>query len=53
MDRREFVSLAAAAPGLPLLAGTATRGPGRTSAQAFTFYSPLAEEWHRGGSYFP
>jgi pimeloyl-ACP methyl ester carboxylesterase len=52
MDRREFVSLSAALPGLPLLAGRTGVVSRPTPPQAFTFYSPLSEEWYRGGRYF-
>ena len=50
MDRREFVALAAAAPTLPAIAAVNERRPARQ--QAFTFYSPLSEDWYRGGQYF-
>ncbi len=54
MDRREFVTLAAGAPALPLIAGAAAPPSSRRALpqETFTFYSPLAEEWHRGGRYF-
>ena len=51
MKRREFVN-AAMAPAIAAIAGMAK--PVRAVAQqtGFTFYSPLAEEWFRGGKYF-
>jgi pimeloyl-ACP methyl ester carboxylesterase len=56
MNRREFVALAAAAPALPAIT-TANSGPAErrgpmSTQQAFTFYSPLSEEWYQGGDYF-
>jgi pimeloyl-ACP methyl ester carboxylesterase len=48
MNRREFVALAAAVPGLPALA----THPVLRAQQSFTFYSSLSEEWYRGGQYF-
>ena len=50
MNRREFVALAAAAPAIPGLAGA--RSAWAAPRQAFTFYSPLSEEWYAGGEYF-
>jgi pimeloyl-ACP methyl ester carboxylesterase len=66
MDRRGFVKLAAASPALvsPIYAGCSDGNPGGDasgtligtpsldSQTGFTFYSPLAEEWYRGGQYF-
>ena len=66
MDRKAFVKLAAASPALasPIYAGcsegdssseenrTVTGTPSLDSQTGFTFYSPLAEEWYRGGQYF-
>ena len=50
MNRREFVALAATVPGVSALSGLAS---GRAAQQEpFTFYSPLAEDWHRSGEYF-
>jgi pimeloyl-ACP methyl ester carboxylesterase len=56
MKRREFVALAAAAPALAAAAPAVDRDSrsavARTRQQAFTFYSPLSEEWYQGGDYF-
>ena len=66
MDRKAFVKLAAASPALasPIYAGcsdgnpdgdasgTVIGAPSLDSQTGFTFYSPLAEEWYRGGQYF-
>jgi pimeloyl-ACP methyl ester carboxylesterase len=66
MDRKAFVKLAAASPALasPIYAGCSDGNPGGDASGAvigtpsldsqtgFTFYSPLAEEWYRGGQYF-
>ena len=66
MDRKAFVKLAAASPALasPIYAGgsdgnldgdasgTVMGAPSSDSQTAFTFYSPLAEQWYRGGQYF-
>ena len=66
MDRKAFVKLAAASPVLasPIYAGCPNGNPGGDangavigtpsldSQTGFTFYSPLAEEWYRGGQYF-
>ncbi len=66
MDRKAFVKLAAASPVLasPIYAGCSNGNPGGDangavigtpsldSQTGFTFYSPLAEEWYRGGQYF-
>lgn len=57
MNRRQFVALAAAAPGLPTMARAAlpsgsTRPDGPARQQSFTFYSSLSEEWYRGGQHF-
>ncbi len=66
MDRRGFVKLAAASPALasPIYvggsdgnldgdaSGTVIGSPSSDSQTAFTFYSPLSEEWYRGGQYF-
>ena len=65
MDRRGFVKLAAASPALasPIYAGGSDGnldgdasgtviGTPSLDSQTFTFYSPLAEQWYRGGQYF-
>ena len=66
MDRRGFVKLAAASPALasPIYvggsdgnpdgdaSGTVIGSPSPDSQAAFTFYSPLAEQWYRAGQYF-
>ena len=66
MDRKAFVKLAAASPALasPIYvggsdgnpdgdaSGTVIGSPSPDSQTAFTFYSPLAEQWYRGGQYF-
>jgi pimeloyl-ACP methyl ester carboxylesterase len=66
MDRRGFVKLAAASPALasPIYAGgsvgnldgdasgTVIGSPSPDPQTAFTFYSPLAEQWYRAGQYF-
>ena len=66
MDRRGFVKLAAASPALasPIYvggsdgnldgdaSGTVIGTPSLDSQTAFTFYSPLAEQWYRAGEYF-
>ncbi len=58
MNRRDFMTLTALAPGLAAFGqGGAPRPPAaspqvRDQLGAFTFFSPLAEEWHRGGQYF-
>jgi pimeloyl-ACP methyl ester carboxylesterase len=48
MDRREFMTLAAVSPGLAAL----SQQPRRSAQTPFTFYSPLAEDWHQGGQFF-
>ena len=66
MDRRSFLKLAAAGPALagPVgvggaegnAAGYAGAAAGGSQSQeppaGFTFHSPLAEAWYRGGGYF-
>lgn len=65
MHRRDFLAFAALPTGLAALptrlaamgqapaASPRTGGPPVRDAQGpFTFYSPLAEEWYRGGQYF-
>ena len=66
MDRKAFVKLAAASPALasPIYVGgsdgnldgdaggTVIGAPSLDSQTAFTFYSPLAEQWYRAGQYF-
>ena len=54
MDRRSFLKFAAASPTLLSPYAGATVRASQTPAPRtdFTFYSPLAEEWYRSGSYF-
>ncbi|MBM41367.1 MAG: hypothetical protein CL483_05510 [Acidobacteria bacterium] len=54
MNRREFVALAAMVPGVSALSQVSGgREPVQAAQQPpFTFYSPLAEAWYRGGEYF-
>jgi len=48
MKRREFLSTAA----ITAIAGISKPSRGIAQQPGFTFYSPMAEEWFRGGKYF-
>jgi pimeloyl-ACP methyl ester carboxylesterase len=54
MKRREFVTLAAGAPMLPVFTRVNPAAVSRPvqPQEAFTFHSPLSEEWYQGGRYF-